>query len=121
MIKTPIIKYSDKALKILSPFMGVKGITIFPYIILKEKYRNYEYLKDEAEVLINHETIHIHQQKELLVIPFYILYGLEWFIKLFKYGKDSYYNLSFEKEAFINQSNESYITKRKPYSFLKYM
>lgn len=65
------------------------------------------------EVLMNHERIHLWQQIEMLIIPFYILY----FIELFKKG---YHNVSFEKEAYDNEKNLSYIKKRRLWSFLKY-
>ena len=36
---------------------------------------------------INHELIHTAQMKELAFIGFYLLYVIEWFIKLFIYGE----------------------------------
>ena len=34
---------------------------------------------------LNHELIHAAQQKELLYIPFFIWYGIEWLVLYFKY------------------------------------
>ena len=34
---------------------------------------------------VNHELIHAEQQKELLYIPFFIWYVLEWLALLIKY------------------------------------
>ena len=41
------------------------AISIWPFIFLKHKYQ-----KNDA-ILINHEKIHLQQQAELLIIPFY--------------------------------------------------
>ena len=35
--------------------------------------------------LINHESIHTAQMKEMLYLGFYLWYGIEWFVKLIKY------------------------------------
>lgn len=73
-------------------------------------------------ILLNHERIHIRQQLELLVIPFYIWYLLEW---LYHYAKcrhwwKAYRKISFEQEAYTNETNFNYLKKRKFWSFLKY-
>jgi len=114
-MKTPIVKYSDKTLNRLSWFMKIGGITLWPFVILREKY------KGRAKRIINHESIHIKQQEELLVIPFYILYVTEWFIKLFFYGKEAYYNISFEREAYANENNYKYLKNRRFWAWLKYL
>ena len=101
--------FNDKLLDNLGFFRRIKGITLFPYIILREKDK-----KDK--VLLNHEKIHINQQKELLIIFFYIWYILEYVLKGF-----SYHRISFEKEAYENQDNLDYLNNRKRYSFLKYI
>lgn len=116
-MKTPIIKYSDKFLNSISWFMKVGGITLWPFVVLRERYNtpNSNYSKR----IINHESIHIKQQEELLIIPFYVLYVIEWFIKLFFYGKDAYYNISFEREAYSNEYDEEYLKNRKKYAWIK--
>ena len=37
-MKTPIIKYSDKFLNSISWFMKVGGITLWPFVVLRERY-----------------------------------------------------------------------------------
>ena len=37
-MKTPIIKYNDKFLDSISIFMKVGGITIYPFVVMREKY-----------------------------------------------------------------------------------
>ena len=95
---------------------GFVGITLFPFIILKK-----EALKQD-QILINHEKIHLRQQRELLVLLFYIIYGFEWAIKFFIYknGYLTYKNLSFEREAYQNENNLSYLKTRKTWDFIKY-
>ena len=99
--------------------MSIGGITLWPFVILREKYNSSDWWRSRTKKTINHESIHIKQQQELLVIPFYILYILEWFIKLFFYGKQSYYNISFEREAYSNEYDKNYLKNRKNYSWIK--
>lgn len=96
---------------------GYTGITIFPFVFLKTKA-----LKADA-VLINHEKIHLRQQLELLIVPFYIIYGIEFLVRLiqFKNWYSAYRNISFEREAYQHQTNFCYLKKRKFWSFLKYI
>lgn len=115
-MKTPIIKYSDKFLDSISLFMKVGGITIWPLVLLREKY-----YKGNSKRIINHESIHIKQQEELLVIPFYVLYILEWLVKsiIYRSFNKAYYNISFEREAYSNQRKWTYLKKRKNYAWFK--
>lgn len=78
---------------------------------------------DCNEIIINHEKIHSYQMLELLILPFYLWYVLEWFWKFlyFKNYYEAYRNISFEKEAYINQGKKDYITKRKAFSFINYI
>ena len=57
----PIVIVSAKFTKLMSIFIDVYAITLFPFIISKEKM---------DETTLNHEKIHIEQQKELLVVFF---------------------------------------------------
>ncbi|MEX6627304.1 hypothetical protein [Tenacibaculum salmonis] len=96
---------------------GFVGLTLYPFIFLKRKELKENY------VLINHEKIHLKQQLELLVIFFYVFYGVEWFIKCFKYknGYLAYKNISFERESYSNEENLTYIKSRKFWSFINYL
>jgi len=73
--------------------------------------------------VINHEKIHTAQQRELLFLPFYILYIIEWLIRLIQYRNrhDAYMNISFEREAYANGHNLNYLPKRKLFSWLHYL
>lgn len=73
--------------------------------------------------VVNHERIHTQQQKELFFIPFYTLYVFEWLFRLLQYRKqhEAYLNISFEREAYKHGHDLSYLSKRKPYSWTKFI
>lgn len=90
---------------------------MFPFILLRQKELRHN------QSLINHEKIHLRQQLELLIIPFYIWYLSEYYIKYLKY-KDpelAYRNISFEREAYENDQNLDYLKTRKLWSFISYL
>lgn len=95
---------------------GFRGITLFPFIIVSQID-----LK-KNEVMINHEKIHIRQQIELLIVPFFICYGIEFLVKWI-FSEDintAYRNISFEKEAYANEKDLNYLKQRSFWKFLKY-
>lgn len=118
-MKLPIIIYNDTILKLISWFMSIGGITIWPVIILREKYKQLHW-ESRRKKTINHESIHIQQQQELLIVLFYLIYVLEFIIKLIIYGKPkrAYQNISFEREAYANDTNENYLKTRKRYNWI---
>ncbi len=95
---------------------NISGISIFPFIILERKEIK------EDKTFVQHEMIHIRQQMELILILFIILYYLEFLILFIKYGnlQQAYRNISFEREAYENESNYNYLKTRKWFSFIKY-
>jgi len=117
-MKIPIIKYGEYWI------LGGNtiGMTLYPFIFLKKSYfeRFGSQKESRLKKTINHEKIHIKQQIELLVLPFYILYFLFYFINLFKKG-DAYRNIPFEKEAYANENDYEYVNKRKFFSWIKYI
>lgn len=70
------------------------------------------------DVIVNHESIHTAQMKEMLYIPFYLWYVTEWLVKLLFKG-NAYRNISFEREAYDNQYNLNYLKERKRYNWIK--
>lgn len=96
---------------------GYRGITLFPFILLAEHG-----LKNDA-VMVNHEKIHIRQQLELLVLPFFVWYGLEFLVRWAKYRdkKLAYRNISFEREAYANEKGLSYLKQRPFWKFSSYL
>ena len=75
-----------------------------------------------SKVMLNHEKIHSAQIKELLFIPFYLIYVAEWIVRLLQYRDfiKAYENISFEREAYMNQKNLCYLSSRKHFAFLRY-
>lgn len=101
--------------KYLTP-KWVSGIAIFPFIIVTDE-RN----KKNA-IFLNHERIHLKQQMELLIIPFFVFYFLEFLIRyiIYKNWNKAYMNISFEREAYKNEKDLNYIKKRSIWAFINY-
>lgn len=73
-------------------------------------------------MLINHEKIHLRQQLELLVLPFFFIYIVEFLIRLlqFRSWKLAYRNISFEREAYGNEKDLDYLKTRPLWNFFKF-
>lgn len=95
---------------------GFRGLTFYPFVFLADKDDKLN------EVFINHEKIHIRQQMELLIVPFYLWYFIEYLIRLlqFRNRKKAYYSISFEKEAYANEKDLEYLKSRSFWRFLRY-
>lgn len=94
------------------PPKGFKCINLFGILFCRKQLN---------EIDINHEYIHTKQGIELLWIGFYLWYVIEYLIRLIIY-KDTwmaYKTISFEREAYYNQSDLSYLNKRKHFSWFK--
>jgi len=91
------------------------GMAIFPFILLKN-----EKLKQDWSI-INHEKIHLRQQLELLILPFYILYLGNYLINLIRYRdhRNAYLNIVFEQEAYKYDLDPKYLEKGNWYGWLK--
>lgn len=94
-----------------------KGVSIWPFVILKTKE-----LKDD-QYFMNHEKIHLRQQIELFVLPFYIWYLVEYLFRLIQYRDAflAYKNISFEREAYTQEMKEDYLSERKFWAFLQFL
>ena len=117
------------------PFSGFYCINLFGYLIRREKYRNIPI----SQKTLNHELIHTLQSED--IIPnsknntflrilgytiFYIFYLIEWIIKVIcsiftLFHIRAYRSISFEQEAYNNESNLTYQDTRKKYAWLKYI
>ena len=98
----------------LSWFINIWAITLYPFIICKGK------LNQRTRT---HEIIHLHQQRELLLIGFYLLYVGFWVWNLVKHQsfQAAYEEIPFEKEAYANDEDPTYPLNRKHYSWRKYL
>lgn len=96
---------------------GYAAISLFPCIIIPHSS-----VAGDA-TLINHEKIHIRQQAEMLVFPFFLWYFAEYLVFRIR-GWDhgtAYGNISFEREAYGNEADHSYLRRRRFWGFLKYL
>ena len=96
---------------------GYSGMALFPFILLKEQ-------RDVSNsIMLQHEKIHLRQQLELLILPFFIWYGIEFLVRWIQYKnrREAYYNISFEREAYTNEKDLDYLKKRSFWNFLKYL
>ena len=96
---------------------GYRGLAAFPFVLVKHR------VDKENLVFINHEKIHLRQQLELLVLPFFIWYFIEYLVRLIQYKNAdlAYRNISFEREAYANELNLDYLRKRSFLRVLNYM
>ncbi len=106
---------SSTGVRILS-LGNARAMAIWPFVILKDHA-----LLDDAQ-LIRHEQIHLRQQLELGIIPFYIWYLLDYVAGRLQ-GMNhmtAYHHIRFEKEAYANDANENYLSQRRAYNFLSF-
>lgn len=108
-MKLPII--------IVAPFLKVSGMAIFPFILVKHRD-----LKNDT-VFIRHEAIHLRQELELLIVPFYIFYLTNYLINLIRYRdhEKAYINIIFEREAYARETDNDYLKQRRFWSWLKFV
>ena len=116
------------------PFTGFKAINLFGILFARKKAKI-------DDVTINHEAIHSKQFIELMILfavatvfirwwmplfsPlfFYIWYVIEWLIHLIRFRSTyiAYRRISFEREAYANEGDASYLKGRGWFNFLKYL
>jgi hypothetical protein len=72
---------------------------------------------------LNHERIHARQQLEMLWLLFFVWYGVEYLMRLWKYRNrhQAYHALSFEKEAYTHDENRDYLKTRRPFAWISYL
>jgi hypothetical protein len=110
---------SEKLLYVLSfGNKKVVAIALWPIIVFKsDKIKN-------DPVVNNHEKIHHRQQLELLLIPYYVWYFIEYWIGMFRYRfrhQKAYLNVSFEKEAFRFENDLNYLKFRRFLASYKFL
>lgn len=98
----------------LLPFKGFKAINLFGIVFIRKECRM-------TGTDLNHEAIHTAQMRELLYVPFYVLYVLEWLWLLPRYPKrnEAYRNISFEREAYAHQAEPDYLKTRPKFNQYK--
>ena len=90
-----------------------RAMSLFPFVLVRKGMSN--------PVLIQHERIHLVQQLELLILPFYLWYLAEYLWHRLK-GKnhmDAYMAISFEREAYQYERDPNYLANRPFWAFIK--
>ena len=92
----------------------ISGISLLGFIFCRRPVTKTE---------LRHETIHFHQQIELLFIGFFLLYVLFWVANLvrFRDPKRAYYESPFEREAYTNERKYTYLKKRPLWNWIHYV
>jgi hypothetical protein len=90
------------------------AMALYPFIIFKNQE-----VKANSRI-IRHELIHFRQQLELLVLPFYVLYSLNYLLNLIIYRNHhkAYRNICFELEAYANDDNPDYLLRRNMFAWI---
>lgn len=107
------------------PFKGFRAINLFGVLFVRGN-------AVIGEKTLRHEHIHTMQMREMLYVPFYLWYGIEYIIRFFgwNFGKRNpfyypdykpYDYMSFEKEAYDNEHDVNYPKTRKHFSWFKYI
>jgi hypothetical protein len=105
----PFIFYTKKRI-----FRNYTGFSFFIFIWISKLEKN-------QQRLILHEKIHFRQQLELLFIFHWLMYGTFYLISRLK-GQRHYiaYRFNpFEIEAYQHDSDEHYLSRRKPFAWIR--
>lgn len=109
-----------KVVSDLIPFSGYKAMAIFPFIFIRKEYKD-----KVGKITINHESIHLAQQKEMLIVGFFLWYVLEWLWRVLftkdRFSHQAYRNISLEVEAYQQEYFEKYLKQRKHFAWVKYI
>ena len=121
----------------LIPFGGFQAMAFWPFIFSKSRL-----MSDRRK---NHERIHLRQQREVMLVSlipmlvlcltclswwwmtavlfvYYLLYGIEYVIRLLVHGKkEAYRNISFEQEAIIYERDFYYLKERMRFAWIKFI
>lgn len=90
------------------------AVSFGPFVFCKEEF---------PESTLRHETIHFHQQIELLFVFHWLLYGFFHIKGLITEGDGSnaYRQNPFELEAYDNDNDKNYLKKRELFAWVKYV
>lgn len=96
-------------------FKSIEGIALWPFVLVRTK-------SPSARLLL-HERIHLRQQVEMLILPFYLWYITEWAWKWIRYRNTerAYFAIGFEREAYANDNNPGYLKTRRFWNFIPYI
>lgn len=97
--------------------LGILATTIYPFVFVANTRR---FLAEPMNIF--HEQVHARQQIEMLIVPFYVWYIIEFAIRACRVGwSRAYYRISFEQEAFANEHDPGYAKNRKLFGWVKFL
>ena len=97
-----------------SIFFPVEAITIANHIFFRDEIHSR---------VLRHEVIHVLQGRELGYVVFWFMYLKYWLIAMKENQGNTYRayrDIPFEKEAYLNEREPSYIYQRPLYAWKKY-
>ncbi len=117
--KTPIILSKSLCMFFKKVFgFSIGAVALFPFVIVRD-----EKILNTPEY-INHESIHIRQYIETLIVGLIVIGLLQYLYALLVLRKSrlqAYYFMSHEQEAHQNDQNLNYLQTRRWFSFYKYL
>lgn len=111
---------SYRVVPIIPAWFPYAATAFIIWVFVKKKYVDQDG-SIQPLTLARHEYIHLAQQRELLYVPFFALYLLEFIIRLLGTlsWRTAYRAISFEQEARAQQEHP--ITERKPYGWFVFL
>lgn len=97
---------------------SVGAVALFPFIIVRDQT-----ILDN-KFYINHESIHIRQYIDTLIIGLFVIALIEYMYAIFFLNKSklhAYYYMSHEQEAHQNDHNLEYLNTRPLFASFKYI
>ena len=111
-----VVEHS-KLMKVLS----IRGLAIYPVVFVEGDALT---KKGNSTVILRHERIHLEQQREMFILPFYIIYLVEETLRAaFQFSGNydqAYLAICFEREAYGNEAKGTYLRRRVPYAWTQY-
>lgn len=110
------------------PVQGFIAINLFGTLFVRKEYSYKLQIPRYKEKILIHESIHTEQMKDFACflplclqqyiggIIFYIIYFFEWLWRVLftkdRFSHKAYRNISFEQEAYKNETNLFYLDTR---------
>ncbi|MEH6306991.1 hypothetical protein RYH73_15190 [Olivibacter sp. CPCC 100613] len=97
----------------------IQAMALWPFVIANIALKD----RGVSTQLLRHEKIHLRQQLELLILPFYVWYLSEWLVRwcIYRDRTRAYRTICFEQEAYTHDVQKNYLKVRRGWSFLRYL
>ena len=107
----PIVYTHSWIPRLLSIVVRVEGITLWPFVFLRGTTN---------PLLLNHESIHFAQYKELWVFGFFGVYVYDFLRNLLggNIPLVAYRKIRLELEAYDHEADFTYLDTRKPFAWV---